>query len=99
MKTRYIPAFIMLIAGAIVCIISLVNSYSAQKTLETVLITLIIFYIIGLIARKLYRAILINFRPEKEEETTDELQEQDVVEEQEAYEEKTEENSNIATEK
>lgn len=52
MKAEFIPKFIMLLAGAIVCIITIVNGTDVTYSLEMLLATLIIFYIIGLIVKK-----------------------------------------------
>ncbi len=52
MKKKNLPAIIMLSAGAIACITCIVKKYLILDTLITVLITLIIFYIVGLIASK-----------------------------------------------
>ncbi len=53
MKLEFIPKVITLLAGAIVCIITIVNDYDTTYSLALVLITLIVFYIIGQIAKKI----------------------------------------------
>lgn len=58
MRTRYIPSIIMLLAGSITCAFCLIKSYSVVSTLEILLGVLIIFYIIGLIARNLINRII-----------------------------------------
>ncbi|WP_455715743.1 hypothetical protein [Anaerosporobacter sp.] len=58
MRTRYIPTIIMLLAGSITSAIFLIKSYSVVSTLEILLGVLIIFYIIGLIARNLINRII-----------------------------------------
>ncbi len=58
MRTRYIPSIIMLLAGSITCAFCLIKSYSVVLTLEILLGVLIIFYIIGLIARNLINRII-----------------------------------------
>ena len=47
MKTEYIPKVITLLAGAVVCIISIVRHMDTTYSLEILLAALIIFYIIG----------------------------------------------------
>lgn len=58
MRTRYIPSIIMLLAGTITCAFCIINSYSVELTLELLLGVLILFYIIGLIARNLINRII-----------------------------------------
>lgn len=58
MKIDFIPKFVMLLAGAIVCIITIVNDMDTTYSLELLLGTLIIFYIIGLIAKKLIQKVI-----------------------------------------
>ena len=52
MKYRYLPATIMLSAGAITMFICLYNRYEALYTLKVLLAVLIIFLIIGSFTRK-----------------------------------------------
>lgn len=52
MKYRYLPATIMLSAGAITMFICLYNRYEALYTLKVLLAVLIIFLIIGSLTRK-----------------------------------------------
>ncbi|HEX3022337.1 MAG TPA: hypothetical protein VHP81_08090 [Lachnospiraceae bacterium] len=58
MRTRYIPSIVMLLAGTVTCIISLIKSFNTTYTLELLLGVLVVFYIIGLIARKLINNII-----------------------------------------
>lgn len=58
MKLEFIPKFIMLLAGAIVCIITIVNDMDVTYSLELLLGTLVIFYIIGLIAKKIIQKVV-----------------------------------------
>lgn len=48
----------MLLAGAVVCIITIVNGTDVTYSLELLLATLIVFYIIGLIAKKIIQKVL-----------------------------------------
>lgn len=51
-KNKNIPAIIMLLAGAIAVICSIVNEFTFYNTLKVTLVVLIIFYIVGLLAGK-----------------------------------------------
>lgn len=51
MKDRYIPAFITLCAGAIVSIMDIINKVDITSSMKRLLLVLVIFYIIGMIAR------------------------------------------------
>lgn len=58
MKLEFIPKFITLLAGAIVSIITIVEDMDVTYSLELLLATLIIFYIIGLIAKKIIQKVI-----------------------------------------
>jgi len=58
MKLEFIPKFITLLAGSVVCIITIVNDMEVVYSLELLLATLVIFYIIGLIAKKVIQKVL-----------------------------------------
>ncbi|RKI28880.1 hypothetical protein D7V82_08155 [bacterium 1xD8-6] len=58
MKLEFIPKFIMLLAGAVVSIITIINDMDVTYSLELLLATLIIFYIIGLIAKKIIQKVM-----------------------------------------
>ena len=51
MKTRAIPAIVMLVAGFAVCIVTFVNDYSISFFLRTLFWALIGFYILGYIIK------------------------------------------------
>ncbi len=92
MKTEYIPKITTLLAGAIVCIISIVKQMDTTYSLAVLLAVLIIFYIIGCIARKIIENVMISNRFMKEEAEASE-------EEEESEEEKEIEESEVNTEK
>lgn len=76
MKTEYIPKIITLLAGAVVCIISIVKGMDTTYSLEILLAVLIVFYIIGCIVRKVIEQVLTSNRfmketPDSPEETED----------------------------
>ena len=52
MKYRYLPALVMLSAGAITIFICLYNGYETLYSLKMLLAVLIIFLIIGSLSRK-----------------------------------------------
>lgn len=58
MKLEFIPKFITLLAGAIVCIITIVNDMDTVYSLELLLATLVIFYIMGVIAKKIIQKVI-----------------------------------------
>lgn len=53
MKSNYIPKVVTLLAGAVVCVISIVRHMDVTYSLEILLATLIIFYILGVVAQKI----------------------------------------------
>lgn len=50
-KTKLLPAFIMLMAGAITCIMTYMMDYSIKQMLLTLLIVLVVFYILGIFVK------------------------------------------------
>ena len=72
MKTEYIPKVITLLAGAVVCIISIVRHMDTTYSLEILLAALIIFYIIGCITRRIIEKVMTSNRFIKE--VTDETE-------------------------
>ncbi len=79
MRERYIPAIVMLIAGAITSILNIINKVAPLQGLIRLLVILILFFIVGLIIK----AVLVKFiihAPKKGEISEDE---DEVEEEQE----------------
>ena len=58
MKLEFIPKVITLLAGAIVCIITIVNDMDTTYSLAILLATLIGFYIIGQIAKLIIKKVI-----------------------------------------
>lgn len=58
MKLEFIPKFVTLLAGAIVSVITIIKDMDVTYSLELLLATLVIFYIIGLIAKKIIQKVL-----------------------------------------
>ena len=77
MRRKYIPAIIMLAAGAITSIANLVNKVKTVEALKSLLIVLIIFYIIGLIVKAIIGRVLDNKVEQEELETSEEILEQE----------------------
>ena len=50
MKYRYIPAMVMLLAGLVCCILSVVQQWPIMTSLMALVIVLVVFYMIGQIA-------------------------------------------------
>ena len=67
MKIRYIPAGVTLLAGAVVCLICLMNNYDVTYSLEVLLVTLIIFACIGFKAQKIIMNVMQEQKEEEEE--------------------------------
>lgn len=71
MKTKQVPALVMLTAGFLTCVISIVQHMEFGNFLKTLLLVLICFYILGCVAKVILDK---NFAPmqEDEEETAEE---------------------------
>ncbi|SES63221.1 hypothetical protein [[Clostridium] polysaccharolyticum] len=80
MKTRYIPAGVMLTAGIVTCVVSIVQKQEVIRSLVTLLTVLILFYIIGLIAKFFIDRILKDL---KKTENNDAVEADDIAEEAE----------------
>lgn len=75
MREKYIPAFIMLIAGLITSIINIVNKVNMLDSLIRLFLVLIIFYIVGLFTKAvIHKALKSNPKVEEDskEENTEE---------------------------
>ncbi|MFA9463811.1 MAG: hypothetical protein ACERKN_05915 [Velocimicrobium sp.] len=69
MQKKYIPAITMLIAGAVTCIASIANKIDKLLSLEILLGVLIVFYIIGMIAKAIITKVIESEGIKEEEET------------------------------
>lgn len=63
MEGRNIPLIIMLLAGSVVCIACTVYQFPLLQTLVAVFLTLLAFYLIGLIVRR----VIVKINREAEE--------------------------------
>ena len=86
MYKKYFPAITMLTAGAVTCIVSIANNMDKLLSLEILLGVLIVFYIIGLIARGIITKVIESGGIKEEEETetvSDDTQESNISQEDE----------------
>lgn len=72
MRDRFIPAVIMLIAGMVTSIINILNHVKLNTGLQRLLLVMIIFYIIGLIAKAIIMRAS-NLKPAQEETVEGEI--------------------------
>ncbi len=85
MKTKSVPALIMLLAGAIACIAGIASHLDVAGFVKMLLIVLIVFYLLGCIVKMILDS---NFKTEEKETTDGEAES-----EQGETEENAEENS------
>ncbi len=80
MKTKYIPALVMLVAGAITAILNILHHADNMFALKSLLFTLVIFFIIGQIAKGVLESVLIK-RAEEENQEEEEANEEETSKE------------------
>lgn len=68
MKTKTIPAIIMLTAGAIACVAGIIGHISTVEFTKMLLTVLVVFYIFGCIVKMIIDS---NFKEMQKEETTE----------------------------
>ena len=73
MKTKQVPIIITLIAGLAICIIGFLTRMETKQFVKTWVIVLIIFYILGCVAKLLLDK---NFKEEPEEATEEAAEEE-----------------------
>ncbi len=71
MRERYIPALVMLLAGAITSVLNIVNKIVVEDGLKRLLLVLVIFYFVGLIIKAIIVRTVIN-APKKGEDILEE---------------------------
>ena len=74
MKTKQVPIIITLIAGLAICIIGFLTRMETKQFVKTWVIVLIIFYILGCVAKLLLDK---NFKEEPEEATEEAAEEEE----------------------
>ena len=80
MKTEFIPKFITLLAGAVISIVCIVKDVEVTRALEILLATLILFYKIGCLVRRLIERVLISnsvLRKEIDKQTDEDIEAED----------------------
>ncbi len=68
MNTSKIPALVMLLAGAVAVIVTYINHYSLEDMLVVLILTLIVFLIIGVVIKLIFDSFHIE---EPDEERVD----------------------------
>ena len=71
MKTKSVPALIMLLAGAIDCIACIASHFDVAGFVKMLLIVLIVFYLLGCIVKMILDS---NFKIEEKEATDGEAE-------------------------
>lgn len=86
MKTNYVPAIIMLLAGLVDCILAIGKNMSLVDFTRQLLLVLVIFLIIGWIARIVLDKTMKIFADKKEEENESEDKDKEKDEDTESEE-------------
>ena len=71
-RTKYIPSIISLSGGLLACIITMINPYKTYEMFLIILAALIVFYIVGAIARIIINKVLFVTKVEEDDETDEE---------------------------
>lgn len=71
MKTKKIPALIMLLGGSVTCIVTYINHYNLEDMLIALIFSLVIFFALGLLIEFLFEKFEIAKEKEKQEEEPD----------------------------
>ena len=71
-QLKMLPAFVMLLAGLIASVMTFFNKYTTKEALVILTITLIVFYILGLILQKVIYKFEKANEPEPEVVTPEE---------------------------
>ena len=89
MKTKDVPAIIMLLAGGVYCVIGILYQIPLMIYLMQLLLVLLIFWMLGGIAK----AVLDHFIGEIEEKTEEEEEDEESEDEEESEEKKEDDES------
>ena len=90
MRTNYVPAIVMLLAGAVYCLIGLRAGTPLLDFTVQLLIVLLVFYVLGGIIRMVLDKFMGEVGVKKDEET---VEEQETSQEEPEKQEETEEES------
>lgn len=83
MRERYIPALVMLIAGGITSILNIINKNDMLTSLKRLLFSLVVFYIIGGIAKLIIvETIIKKINSDNIEDVEEEIIEEGIIEEE-----------------
>lgn len=88
MKTKPIPAIVMLIAGFVTCVIAIYTHMELNAFTKTLLLVLIVFYVFGTVIKIILDR---NFKEMEEEPETEESEEEKAALEDQPEGEKDEE--------
>lgn len=72
LKTKQLPALIMLLGGAVAVIVTYVRGFTLREVLVSVLLSLLGFYILGLILKRIFDSFRIRQKKEEEGSTMEE---------------------------
>lgn len=90
MKTKPIPAIVMLIAGFVTCVISIYTHMELKAFTKTLFWVLVIFYIFGIVIKVILDR---NFKEMQDEEVPEEEKESEASSEDETQDEELQETS------
>lgn len=93
LKTRQLPALIMLLGGAVAAFLTYIRDFQLSEMLIIVLVSLLVFYIVGLILKRIFDSFRIR-RKEQEEDGV--AEEGEVIEKEPEEKEKTGKNKKSA---
>lgn len=93
LKTRQLPALIMLLGGAVAALLTYIRDFQLSEMLIIVLVSLLVFYIVGLILKRIFDSFRIR-RKEQEEDGV--AEEGEVIEKEPEEKEKTWKNKKSA---
>ena len=77
LKTKQLPAVVMLLGGAVAVILTYARGFSLREILVIVLASLLVFYILGLVLKRIFDSFKIK---QKNEEEGSSLEEGEVIE-------------------
>ncbi len=72
MKTKPIPAIVMLVAGFVTCIMSIRYHLELKVFTKTLLLVLVVFYLLGIVVKIILDKNFPQMSKEEQEETTEE---------------------------
>ncbi len=93
LKTGQLPAVIMLLGGGVAALLTYIRDFQLSEMLVIVLLSLLVFYIVGLILKRIFDSFRIR-RKEQEEDGV--AEEGEVIEKEPEEKEKTGKNKKSA---